>query len=239
MAEVIETKLPGIGVRYDFRTASGTPVGVLVHRSGRRDLLVYSKKDAAAAEMTLGLDADDSRTLAELLGASRVAERLAAVQQDIEGLTIDWIRIEPGAEWAGQSLSGAGVHTITGVSIVAIVVATGDERTALADHEPGPKHSRGYATEQAIHANGQLSFEFGTLIHVTQAGQAAGLGALRTWLLLYYAAAGAFQVELSLPEAIEGGRITRWTERILLPAIPRQPRKPVGVGPRMHQLLLR
>ena len=36
MAEVIETKLPGIGVRYDFRSASGTPVGVLVHRSGRR-----------------------------------------------------------------------------------------------------------------------------------------------------------------------------------------------------------
>jgi TrkA domain protein len=74
MAEVIETKLPGIGVRYDFRTASGTPVGVLVHRSGRRDLLVYSKKDSAATELTLGLDADDSRTLAELLGASREPE---------------------------------------------------------------------------------------------------------------------------------------------------------------------
>jgi hypothetical protein len=130
-------------------------------------------------------------------------------------------------------------RTIHPTGDFAIVVATGDERTALPDHEPGPKHSRGYATEQAIHANGQLSFEFGTLIHVTQAGQAAGLGALRTWLLLYYAGDSAFQVELSLPEAIEGGRITRWTERILLPAIPRQPRKPVGVGPRMHQLLLR
>jgi len=125
MAEVTETKLPGIGVRYDFRTAAGTPVGVLVHRSGRRDLLVYSKKDSAATELTLGLDTDDSRTLAELLGASRVAERLAAVQQDIEGLTIDWIRIEPSAEWAGMSLSAAGVHTLTGVSIVAIVAATG------------------------------------------------------------------------------------------------------------------
>ena len=125
MADVIETKLPGIGVRYDFRTGAGTPVGVLVHRSGRRDLLVYSKKDSAATELTLGLDADDSRTLAELLGASRVSERLAAVQQEIEGLTIDWIRIEPGAEWAGMSLSAAGVHTITGVSVVAIVVTTG------------------------------------------------------------------------------------------------------------------
>ena len=125
MTEVIETKLPGIGVRYDFRTGAGTPVGVLVHRNGRRDLLVYSKKDSAATELTLGLDADDSRTLAELLGASRVAERLAAVQQDIEGLTIDWIRIEPGGEWTGKSLSEAGVHSIIGVSVVALVGASG------------------------------------------------------------------------------------------------------------------
>ena len=125
MAEVTETKLPGIGRRYDFRTAAGTPVGVLVHRTGRRDLLVYSRKDSAATEMTLGLDTDDARTLAELLGASRVAEGLAAMAQDIEGLTIDWIRIEPASEWAGMTLSDAAVHTSTGVSIVAILMPTG------------------------------------------------------------------------------------------------------------------
>src|SRR5689334_6830730 len=121
MAGVTETKLPGVGVRYDFRTAAGVPVGVLVHRSGRRDVMVYSKRDPSATDLTLGLDAEDAHTLAELLGATRVGEQLAAVQQDIEGLTIDWIRVEPGAEWADQSLSAAAVHTITGVSVVAIV----------------------------------------------------------------------------------------------------------------------
>jgi TrkA domain protein len=125
MADVTETKLPGIGVRYDFRTSAGTPVGVLVHRTGRRELLVYSRKDSDATELTLGLDGDDARTLAELLGASRVAEGLAAAAQDIEGLTIDWIRIDPGAEWAGKTLSEAAVHTRTSVSVVAIVSTTG------------------------------------------------------------------------------------------------------------------
>jgi hypothetical protein len=104
----------------------------------------------------------------------------------------------------------------------AIVVATGDEGTGLAGHEAGPRHAKGYATEQAIHANGQLSFEFGSLLHVSQQGQAAGLGALQTWFLLYHAEPDCFRVELSLPEAFEGGRITRWTERILLPPVPRQ-----------------
>lgn len=121
----------------------------------------------------------------------------------------------------------------------AIVVATGDERTSHAEDKAGPKHAKGFATEQAIHANGQLSFEFGSLVHISPAGQAAGLGALRTWLLLYYAADDGFQVELSLPEGIDAGRITHWTERILLPALPRAGRPAGAPGPRMHQLLLR
>jgi hypothetical protein len=119
----------------------------------------------------------------------------------------------------------------------AIVIATGDEGTGLASHEAGPRHAKGYATEQAIHANGQLSFEFGSLLHVTQQGQAAGLGALKTWFLLYHGEPDCFRVELSLPEAFEGGRITRWTERILLPAVPRGPATepaPILLGPVDH-----
>lgn len=125
MADVSETKLPGIGVRYDFATSDGTRVGVLVHRTGRRELLVYSRDDVEACANTIVLESDDSRTLAELLGASRVAEQLAAVQQEIEGLVIDWLRIEPGSEWAGARLADAAVHSETGVSIVALIGTEG------------------------------------------------------------------------------------------------------------------
>lgn len=125
MAEVTETKLPGIGVRYEFDTAEGVRIGVLVHRAGRRDMLVYSEEDPSACRLSLELDPDDSRTLAELLGASRIAEQLATVQQEIEGLAIDWIKIHPDAPWAGQSLADAAIHTATGVSIVAIIRSGG------------------------------------------------------------------------------------------------------------------
>jgi TrkA domain protein len=125
MAEVHETKLPGVGVRFDFTSASGTPIGVLVHRSGRRDVLVYSKTDSSSCESTIELDPQDANTLAELLGATRIAEELAAVQQDIAGLTIDWIKIEPGSEWADRTLADAAVHSNTSVSIVAIIGADG------------------------------------------------------------------------------------------------------------------
>jgi TrkA domain protein len=129
MADVRETKLPGLGVRYDFTTSSGQTVGVLVHRTGRRDLLVYSRDDDASCDLTLELEPEDSQTLAEMLGASRIAEQLAAVQQDVEGLAIDWIRIDPQSEWAGQTLADAAVHTATGVSVVALI---GDDGSAIA-----------------------------------------------------------------------------------------------------------
>ncbi len=129
MAEVSETTLPGVGVRYDFVTSEEVRIGVLVHRTGRRDLLVYSSADPDACVAQLSFDPDDARTLAELLGATRIAESIAAVQQDIEGLSIDWIKIDEGSEWAGKQLSEAGVHTETGVSIVALI---GDDHAVAA-----------------------------------------------------------------------------------------------------------
>jgi TrkA domain protein len=121
MARIIETKLPGVGVRYDFATTSGDRVGVLVHRSGRRELLVYSSTDPSACDRTIELGTDDALALAELLGAPSIAEELATIQQEIEGLAIDWIRIDSDAPWAGRTLGDAAVHSATGVSIVALV----------------------------------------------------------------------------------------------------------------------
>ena len=105
----------------------------------------------------------------------------------------------------------------------AVVIATGDEQTGRPDVAAGPRHPRGYATEQAVTANTQLAFDFGSLLQVTRTGQAAGLNPLRTWLLLFAADERDFHVELSMPQAYEDGRITAWTERILLPPIPRYP----------------
>lgn len=137
--EIRETELPGAGVRYDFTTAAGDPLGVLVHRTGRRDLFVYSQDDPDACVSTIRLDSQDARTLAELLGASRVTAQLVALQQDVAGLAIDWVDVESGSSWEGQTLAEAKVHTTTGVSVVAIIrggeaiPAPGPDAVMLAD----------------------------------------------------------------------------------------------------------
>ena len=90
MAVVRETKLPGVGVKHDFTTDDGREVGVLVHKDGRRDIVVYSADDPDTCSMQMSLQEGDARTLAEMLGVSQVNAAVEAVQQEIEGLAIEW-----------------------------------------------------------------------------------------------------------------------------------------------------
>ena len=133
MPDVSEVRLPGVGVRHEFTTAGGERVGVLSHRSGRRELVVYDRRDPDVAMTVLHLDGDDTRTLAELLGATQVSEALTSVQQ-VEGLAIDWIAIPDGSRFADATIADGAFRTRTGASVVAVVRGTS---TIAA---PGPDH---------------------------------------------------------------------------------------------------
>lgn len=121
MAEVHETTLPGVGVRHDFVTSEGRPMGVLVHRDGRREVYVYDGDDPDECSATIALSPDDAQTMTELLGASRVATSVAAVQQHVEGLTIEWVTVDAGSPSVGRSIGKGAFRTRTGTSIVAVI----------------------------------------------------------------------------------------------------------------------
>lgn len=158
MAEVRETVLPGVGVRHEFTTADGEQVGVLVHRTGRREVLVYDEADPDSCRSQLSLSPDDARTLAELLGVSQVSEAVTAVQQQIEGLAIEWLEVEPGSTVVGTTIAEGMFRTRTGSSIVAVL------RGATTIPAPGP----------------ELAFESGDV--VVAVGTTAGLSELRSLL---------------------------------------------------------
>lgn len=134
MPDVTETPLPGVGVRHEFTTSSGERVAVVSHRSGRRELIVYDRHDPDAAATVVRLSGDDTRTLADLLGATQVSEALTAVQQELEGLAIDWITLPKESRFAEATIAEGEFRTRTGASIVAVVR---DDTTIPA---PGPDH---------------------------------------------------------------------------------------------------
>lgn len=121
MGDIQEVKLPGVGVRYEFETADGNRIGVISHRSGLREVYAARGEDPDEFKRVLGLSPDDARTLAELLGATRVSQQLSELQQRIEGLAIDWLPVRSDSPYAGRPIGETQMRSRTGVSVVAIV----------------------------------------------------------------------------------------------------------------------
>ncbi len=132
MARIEETPLPGLGIRYDFVTEEGQRVGVIHHRTGRRELFICPPDDPDTTSLTLNLTDDDSHALSDALGGSRIIESLTQLQQQIEGLAIDWLTVEEGTAYADKTIGEARIRTRTGVSVVAVI------RNENASPAPGP-----------------------------------------------------------------------------------------------------
>ncbi|HEX2774817.1 MAG TPA: cation:proton antiporter regulatory subunit [Micromonosporaceae bacterium] len=119
--EVHRTALPGIGLLFEFVTERGRRVGVVSHRTGRREVVVYSREDPDTAAVTLTLNAEEADGMAELLASNRIVERLDALHRQVEGLVTEQIPIPARSLYDQRSLGDTHARTRTGASIVAVV----------------------------------------------------------------------------------------------------------------------
>ena len=133
MAEISETSIPGVGTRFEFVTSTDQRVGVVRRRTGRVDILVYDLEDPDACRDVLALSEEDSRTLAELLGGSSVAQHLARLQQSVEGLAIDWLLVGRDTPYVDRTIGDTRARTRTGASVVTVL------RHGTAFPTPGPE----------------------------------------------------------------------------------------------------
>lgn len=133
MTDIEETPLPGVGLKHEFTAEDGSRVGVIHHRSGRRELFVCPPEDPDSVRISLSLSDDDSHTLADALGGSTVVENLTHLQQSVEGLAIDWLKVQGESPYADGTIGDARIRTRTGVSVVAVI------RGVTAHPAPGPE----------------------------------------------------------------------------------------------------
>jgi TrkA domain protein len=119
--EVHRYPLPGIGLRHEFVTERGRRVGVIAHHTGRREVVVYDRHDPDTAAVTLTLNTEEANELADLLGYTRVVERLGELHREVSGLVSEQIPIAAGSPYDGRPLGDTHARTRTGASIVAVV----------------------------------------------------------------------------------------------------------------------
>ena len=129
---VEQTALPGIGVRHDLITSAGRTVGVVSHRNGRRDLVVYDVDDPDSCIAAIPLTDDEAEALADVLGASLMLGQLAGLRSQAAGLLTEQVAIPAGSPYVGRRLGDTRTRTLTGASIVAVL----RDREVIAS--PGP-----------------------------------------------------------------------------------------------------
>ncbi|GAA3306276.1 hypothetical protein GCM10020219_002590 [Nonomuraea dietziae] len=83
--DVNEVLLPGVGLRYEFTNQDGDRIGVVARRTGEFELVVYGSEDPDQGRSMLRLNREEADTLAEILGAPRIAERFADLTKEVPG----------------------------------------------------------------------------------------------------------------------------------------------------------
>ncbi len=130
--DVNEVLLPGVGLRYEFVNHEGDRIGVVAQRTGNFELVVYPSDDPDEAQSVLRLTSQEADTLAEILGAPRIAERFADLTREVPGLSAGQVEVRRDSPFVGRALGDTRARTRTGASIVAVV--RGDDVIA----SPGP-----------------------------------------------------------------------------------------------------
>jgi K+:H+ antiporter subunit KhtT len=132
--EIVETLLPGVGIRYELVTKAGRDLVVIIRRDGDVQLCTYGRDDPDEATERLELQADEALAIADLLGAARVTQRFADLSREVPGLESARLAIAPGSPYDGRRLGDTKARTRTSCSIVAVV--RGDDVSPA----PGPEH---------------------------------------------------------------------------------------------------
>jgi TrkA domain protein len=119
--DVRETLLPGVGLCFEFDNADGDRIGVIAHRKGDFEILVYTAADPDKANRVFRLTDREAEAMAQIFGAPRMVERFADLTKEVPGLDAGQVEIDAESPYAGRELGQTRARTRTGASIVAIV----------------------------------------------------------------------------------------------------------------------
>lgn len=122
MVDVQRVQLPGFGILHSFVSGDGGKIGVLAHHSGDSDIIAYShaEDESDSKKISVRLDEDEARTLAELLGGTRITESLSML--DITaGISIDWFMVDSGHHIAGKMIGDVSSRDVAGLVVLAVV----------------------------------------------------------------------------------------------------------------------
>jgi TrkA domain protein len=121
-SELKETRLPGVGTKFTFKTAHGARVAVIQHVDGMRELYLFARADDDEPRAVLQLEDDESRQLGAVLGGAYERPKIVEdLEMALGELAIEWVPVPPGSPAVGHSLAECAFRARTGITIIAIL----------------------------------------------------------------------------------------------------------------------
>jgi TrkA domain protein len=117
-----ETRLPGVGVKYAFRTADGARISVILHIDGQREIYYYARSSDDEPTAVIELHDDEARQLGAIVGGAYERPKIVEdLEMALGELQIEWIPVPDTSPAIGLSLADAKLRARTGVTVIAIL----------------------------------------------------------------------------------------------------------------------
>lgn len=190
-------------------------------------LKIYENESSLSKLQSMGLSVDDfafaiSRAIYESRRSSPLHPRTSAMSRAWDEVVAAFREsVLSGVRGWNYMLNSGLEYTINSELGLSIIATSGTKDTGLVEGFPKTKNTKGVATENLVSRN--LDF-FDTDDSVDPVEDT--IDSTKTYVFLYYFDLSTQEVrcELSLPSGMSGfnghNKISSWSERILLPAIP-------------------
>lgn len=119
--DVDKVPLPGVAARYEFTTQQGDHVGIIAAHGGRVELVAFPEEDPDASRTLLRLTQEEAQTVATILSARRIAERMVDLTSRVPGLSGGQVRVGEDSPAVHRPVGEVGERGRGDASVVAIV----------------------------------------------------------------------------------------------------------------------
>ena len=117
-----ETRLPGIGVKYGFRTALGGRLAIVLHNDGIREIYFFRSEIDDEPSAVIRLEDDEARQLGAVIGGAYERPKIVEeLEMALGELTIEWVPVPDESPMIGKTLAETGFRAKTGITVIAIL----------------------------------------------------------------------------------------------------------------------